>query len=126
MGGVACARRRRTKAVMHCIDDKPNGIILNHNADWSGEVRIAWYMASERRDPGPTPPSLQECWCAGKDLVAGRFTPVCAPNEPMPGVLAAEPPVNVLTRAVALAVETWLRHKLARTVDELFIRRGAL
>lgn len=104
---------------MHCIDDKPNGIILNHDSDWSGNVCIAWYIAGERRDPGPTPPSLRECWCNGPDLVAGLFT-----NEPDPGgVLMPEPPVNVLTRAVARAV---LRFKLGRAIDELFIRRGKL
>jgi len=125
---------------VHCIDDKPNGIILNHNGDWSGEVRIAWYVASERRDPdvpqfsggglviqGPRPPSLQECWCAGKDLVAGRFTSMSSTSEPPPGgVTVPEPPVNVLTRAVALAVESYLRSKLESAVDDLFIPRGKL
>lgn len=113
---------------MHCIDDKPNGIILNHDGDWSGDVRIAWYVASERRDPGPTPPSLQECWCRGPDLVAGLFTPVTNAREPSPGVVVVvpEPPVNVLTRAVALAVEGYLRFKLGRAYDDLFIRRSKL
>lgn len=102
---------------MHCIADKPNGISVNHNADWSGEVRLAWYVADERRDPGPTPPSLRECWCSGGDLVAGRFTLLSGD----------EPPVGVLTRAVALAVETYLRSKLMRVIDvDLFIRRGKL
>jgi hypothetical protein len=107
---------------MHCTDDKANGIILNHNGDWSGEVRIAWYVAAERRDPGPTPPSLQECWCEGKDLVAGRFTPTRTLGESM----FSEPPVNVLTRAVALAVEDYLRSKMESALDDLFIRRGTL
>ena len=101
---------------MHCIDDKANGVILNHNSDWSGDVRIAWYIASERRDPGPTPPSLIECSCRGIDLVAGRFTLNDGP----------EPPVNVITRAVALAVESYLRSKMERAVDDLFIDRGKL
>lgn len=105
---------------MHCIDDKPNGIILNHDADWSGDVCIAWYVANER-------PSLRECWCSGPDLVAGLFTPVTNTSEPAPGtVVVSEPPVNVLTRAVALAVEGYLRFKLMRTVDDLFIHRGKL
>ena len=110
---------------MRCIDDRENGIILNHDGAWSDRVRIAWYVASERRDPGPTPPSLRECWCDGPDLVAGRFTPISGPpnddehrND--------EPPVNVLTRAVALAVEGYLRHRLECFVDDLFIRRGEL
>ena len=109
---------------MLCIDDKANGIIVNHDGDWSGRVRIAWYVASERRDPGPTPPSLRECWCDGASLVAGRFTPQSGP----PGEPAAspEPPVHVLTRAVALAVETYLRSKLESAVDDLFISRDAL
>ena len=101
---------------MHCTDDKPNGIILNHNGDWSGDVRIAWYNADERRDPGPTPPSLRECWCGGDDLVAGRFTLLSGD----------EPPTNVLTRAVALAVEGYLRCKMERALDDLFIRRDKL
>ncbi len=114
---------------MHCIDDKPNGIILNHSADWSGDVRLAWYDADERRDPGPTPPSLRECWCNGPDLVAGRFSPALPPAgasvpETVPPSWA---PVEVITRAVALAVESYLRHKLMRAVDvDLFIRRGKL
>lgn len=108
---------------MHCIDDKPNGIILNHNSDWSGEVRIAWYVTSERRDPGPTPPSLRECWCSGPDLVGGRFTPVSGPPDEAP---PSEPPVNVLTRAVALAVEKYLRSMMERALDDLFIKRGKL
>lgn len=109
---------------MHCIDDKPNGLILNHDSDWSGEVRIAWYVVAERHDPSPTlfrvPPSLQECWCAGVDLVAGRFTPVSTTREPAPGcVIVPEPPVHVLTRAVALAVESYLTHKITLAVSEL-------
>jgi hypothetical protein len=120
---------------MRYIDDKPNGIILNHTAEWNGAVRIAWYIPSERRDPGPTPPSLRECWCSGPDLVAGRFTPVSAADrqvlrtseQPSRGVEVSEPPVNVITRAVALAVETYLRSKLARFLDDdLFIPRGTL
>ena len=112
---------------MHCIDDAPNGIILNHNSDWSGEVRIAWYVAGERRDPGPTPPSLRECWCEGKDLIAGLFTPVThVANNPPPGTVVDEPPINVLTRAVALAVETYLRRKSMSAAEDLFIRRGKL
>lgn len=106
---------------MHCIDDKPNGIVLNHNADWSGDVRLVW--SAEHWVRGHTPPSLRECWCSGPDLVAGRFTPTSGPpDEPLP----SEPPVHVLTRAVALAVESCLRIKLGRAVDDLFIRRGAL
>jgi len=112
---------------MHFIDDKANGIILNHNGDWSGEVRIAWYVASERRDPGPMPTSLRECWCNGPDLIAGLFTPVTNSSEPAPGaIVVPEPPVNVLTRAVALAVEGYLRSKMERAVDDLFINRGKL
>lgn len=101
---------------MHCIDDKPNGIILNHDPDWKGVVRIAWYIADERRDPGPTPPSLRECGCKGIDLIAGRFTQLTGD----------EPPVNVLTRAVALAVESYLRSKMESAVDDLCIERGKL
>ena len=101
---------------MRCIDDKANGIIINHNGDWSGDVRIAWYIAGERREPGPTPPSMYECQCRCVDLVAGRFTLIDGP----------EPPVNVITRAVALAVETYLRVKMIRATEELFIHRGKL
>jgi len=104
---------------MRCIDDKPNGIILNHHVEWNGEVRIAWYIAGELCEPGPgpIPPSLRECWCSGPDLVAGRFT----------AFSGTEPPIDVITRAVALAVETYLRSKLARVLDDdLFIRRGKL
>lgn len=109
---------------MHCIDDKPNGIIINHSSDWSGDVRIAWYVTTERRDPGPTPPSLKECWCEGRDLVAGLFTPI---ERPAGFDLVREPPVNVLTRAVALAVETYLRSQLELVMDtKIFIRRGKL
>jgi hypothetical protein len=112
---------------VHCIDDKPNGIIVNFNSDWSGEVRIAWYVASERHDPGPTPPSLRECWCNGRDLVAGLFTPVSVANEPPPGaVVVTEPPTNVLTRAVALAVETYLCRKMEAALGDICIRRGKL
>lgn len=101
---------------MHHIDDKPNGIVLNHSSEWSGEARIAWYDADERRDPGPTPASLRECSCSGLDLIAGRFTLLSGD----------EPPVNVLTRAVALAVETYLRTKMMRAAEDLFINRGKL
>lgn len=101
---------------MHCIDDTANGIVVNHNSDWSGEARIAWYVSSERRPMAPTPPSLRECWCRGPDLVAGLFTPL----------RGSEPPVNVITRAVALAVETYLRAKMERAVDDLFINRSKL
>ncbi len=112
---------------MHCIDDKPNGIILNHDGDWSGPVRIAWYEAAERCDPSPprfrVPPSLRECWCSGPDLVAGLYSPV---NEPGGGASHEDPPVNILTRAVALAVEGYLRSKMESALDDLFIKRGKL
>lgn len=84
---------------MHSIDDKPNGIVLNHNADWSGEVHVTWYMGSGQR---------RECQCMGIDLVAGRFT-LCD---------GTEPPINVITRAVALAVEAFLRSKMERALDD--------
>lgn len=108
---------------MRCIDDKPNGIVLNHSPDWTGQVRLAWYIADERVDPGPVPPSLRECWCDARDLVAGRFTPTSSP----PDKRGSPPPVDVITRAVALAVESYLRASLAVFLDEaLFIRRGQL
>ena len=99
---------------MHIIDDKANRVCLNHNSGFVGEVRIAWYDASKRREHDPT--NFEECWCSGIDLIAGRFTPVRGP----------EPPVNVITRAVALAVETYLRSKMEGAVEELFINRGKL
>jgi hypothetical protein len=111
---------------VYCIDDKPNGIVINHSSDWSGEVRIGWYVASERRDLGPTPPSLRECWCVGKDLVAGRFTPLWGTPSLTPAVPVAEPPINVITRAIALAVETYLRGRAMRAAEDLFIQRGKL
>jgi hypothetical protein len=94
---------------MHSIDDKANGIILNHNPGFVGEVRVIWYPANDRRVPC-------ECWCNGLDLIAGRFTPVRGP----------EPPINVITRAVALAVETYLRNKMEGAVEQLFLNRGKL
>jgi len=106
---------------MHCIDDKPNGIILSHNGDWSGEVRITWYDANGRLDPGPKLSFLRGCWCVGADLVAGLYTPVNKPSSEAPH---EDPPVNVLTRGVALAVEGYLRFKLGRALDDLFIKRG--
>jgi hypothetical protein len=99
---------------MHCIDDRPNGIVINFNSDWSGDARIAWYVASERRDPGPVPPSLRECQCVGRDLVAGRFTLTDG----------AEPPINVLTRAVALAVEIYLCRKMTVALDDICANRS--
>ena len=103
---------------MHSIDDKANGIVINHNSDWSGEVHVAWYSASAHEQLGRAgvPPSLQECECRGIDLIAGRFTLCEGP----------EPPVNVITRAVALAVETHLRNKMLRAAEDLFIDRGKL
>jgi hypothetical protein len=91
---------------MHTIDDKANSICLNHSSDWSGDVRVAWYVASERR----------ECQCVGIDLIAGRFTLLAG----------SEPPVNVITRAVALAVEAYLRSKIERALDDLTIVRRNL
>lgn len=93
--------------------DKANGIVINHNQDWSGEVRISWHVA------GALPLSWPECWCQGPDLVAGRFTS-------LNGTYDVEPPVNVLTRAVALAVESYLRSKMESALDDLFIERGKL
>jgi hypothetical protein len=105
---------------MHCIDDKPNGICLNHDSAWKGDVRIAWYIAGAS---GPLPPSLHECWCSAPDLIAGRFSPT---NGPPCAQTSSEPPVHVLTRAVALAVEDYLRFKMSRAVDNLSIRRDKL
>jgi hypothetical protein len=95
---------------MHTIDDKANRIVLNHSSGFVGEVRIAWLPA------GPLEPT-RECWCNGMDLIAGRFMPTRGQEEP---------PVNVLTRAVALAVETHLRSKMESAVETLFINRGKL
>lgn len=95
---------------MHTIDDKANRIVLNHSSGFVGEVRIGWY-------PGYTLEALRECWCNGTDLIAGRFTPTRGQDEP---------PINVLTRAVALAVETHLRSKMESAVEGLFINRGRL
>jgi hypothetical protein len=100
---------------MHIIEDKANGIVINHSSGFVGEVRIAWYDLSKRPDHGIIT-NFDECWCSGIDLVAGRFTPVRGP----------EPPVNVITRAVALAVETYLRNKMESAVEFLFINRGKL
>lgn len=103
---------------MNCIDDRANGIIINHNSDWSGNVRIVWYVASERRgddeDHG-IPPSMV-CWCNGRDLVNGLLTMA----------EGSEPPLNVITRSVALAVETNLRTKAISAAESLFINRGKL
>lgn len=101
---------------MQHIDDKANGIRINHSSDWSGEARIGWYFADERYDLGPTPPSLSECQCSARDLLAGRFTLLSG----------CEPPINVITRAVALAVETYFRVKMMRAAEGLFIRRDKL
>lgn len=103
----------------HCIDDKPNGILLNHDSDWSGDVHLAWYSAEERRDPGLLPPSLRECWCSGPQLIAGRFMPL----TPLPN---GEPPIHVITRAVALAVEDYLHFKLMLAVEGVHIYRNKL
>jgi hypothetical protein len=94
---------------MHTISDKPNGIFLNHDADWSGDVCISWYLSDKQHE-------LHECWCNGPDLVAGHFTKT----------RGIEPPINVITRTVALAVETYLRSKMAHALDDLFIERGKL
>ncbi len=94
---------------MHTIDDKPNGIALNHDTDWSGEVCIVWGITNHHS-------TSHECWCNGPDLVAGRFTKT----------RGIEPPIDVITRAVALAVETYLRSKMTHAVDDLFIHRGKL
>jgi len=101
---------------MRCLDDKANGLIINYTPGWTDDVRLAWYIASERRDPGPLPSSLEECRCRGRALVSGRFT----------RTEGSEPPLHVITRAVALAVESYLREKLERAVDDLFIRRGKI
>ena len=101
---------------MHCIDDKANGIVINHNSDWSGEVSVAWHAVVLRDGFGKSSVDRFECLCSGIDLVAGRFTLIDGP----------EPPVNVITRTVALAVEGYLRSKLERAVDDLFIDRGKL
>jgi hypothetical protein len=63
----------------------------------------------------PTPPSLRECQCLGVDLVAGHF--ILLKGD--------EPPVNVITRAVALAVKAYLRGKMIRALDnDIYIDRG--
>ncbi len=93
---------------MHCIDDKANGIVLNHNSDWSGDVSISWYHSDCSR---------HECWCRGRSLVAGSF-------EHVRGI---EPPLDVITRAVALAVEACLRAEMLSAVQDYIAldRRGS-
>jgi hypothetical protein len=104
---------------MHRIDDKPNGITVTHDGDWSGQVCIAWWNVAdiERREPP------RRCWCWGPDLIAGLFTPTSGPPSDL---LTSEPPINIVTRAVALAVESCLRDKMAYALDSLFIKRGKL
>lgn len=107
---------------MHIIDDAPNGIIVNHASDWSGEARVAWYDPSNRDDadsPDIASPrglkarGLKECHCVGLDLVAGRFTLTTG----------SEPPVDVMTRAVALAVATFLCDRMVGAAEALSIDR---
>jgi hypothetical protein len=108
---------------MHTIDDDKNGIVLNFNSDWSGEVRLAWYDVTERRGKyltGPVP-SLRECWCDGEDLIAGRFRWVRRPTDD--DAAQGEPPLAVITRAVALAVETYLTRKMESALDDIAITR---
>lgn len=108
---------------MHCIEDKKLGIVINHSSDWSGEVRIAWYKVEERRDPGPTPPSLRETWCLGKDLVRGRFSDALPPRrESSPHTVPGSwIPTEVLTRVVALAVESYIMHRLTSFAEQLSV-----
>ncbi len=94
---------------MHCIDDKANGIVLNHNSDWSGDVCIGWYVVDARAQASnPLLPVLRECWCRGSALVAGSF-------EYTRGV---DPPLGVITRSVALAVEACLRAEMLSAVQD--------
>jgi hypothetical protein len=95
---------------MMSISDEVNGILIKHHTDWSGDARILW---STGVLPGV---DMIGCWCSGHDLIAGRFLPTRAGES--------TPPVNVLTRAVALAVETYLRDKAMSAVEKLFIDRG--
>jgi hypothetical protein len=91
---------------VHTTDDKANGLVLNHDYDWGGIVYVAWCSGSTRHVSS----------CKGSDLVAGRFTHLTGP----------EPPINVITRVVALAVEGYLRTKLEAFTDNFFIERGKL
>ena len=84
----------------HCkmVDDGKNSAtgIVSLSVDWAGIVQIAWYIPSERHAllelPQPLP--FKECTCVGADLVTGRFTHVSG----------EEPPLPVITRALALAI----------------------
>ena len=89
---------------MHTIDDSANKIILNHNSDWSGDVLITWWGDSTHKAQ-----PWRECHCDGADLIAGRFTLTAG----------AEPPIDVITRAVALAVERYLRRTLESAIEDL-------
>lgn len=102
---------------MYIIHDKKNGILINHSSSWCEDARVAWYNVDEYRESGPTPMSLRECQCDAKGLIAGRFTLISG----------TEPPIYVIARAVALAVEDYLRSKLTKLLDnDLFIEREKL
>ena len=98
---------------MNCISDNKNGIFINHNSDWSGEARIAWMISREAYDimDAKPPPAHAECWVDSRDLLTGLFTPTRT-GDP-------EPPVNVITRAVALAVYNHVTATMVRAAEQV-------
>jgi hypothetical protein len=101
------------------IEDDLNNVFINHTVNWSGPTRVGWYFTNELANETA---QFRECWCEGRDLVAGRFTFVPGPAD----AKASPPPVDVMTRAVALAVADFLRSKLKRLVEHEFFINGSL
>lgn len=70
----------------------PWRVVINHNSDWSGDVIVSWWHRD--RADGAVGGSIE---IDARQLVSGLAS--CPP----------ETPINVFTRAVALAAATFVR-----------------
>ena len=99
---------------MHIIVEKD--LVINHNSDWSGDVRIAWAprgWPADHRVDGP-PPTVEEWWVDGRDLLQGRIT-----FSPKYHWFAAMP-IDVACRAVARAVRDYMHTKAVELAEQVW------
>ena len=98
----------------HLIDDTYGVTVdLHYNSDFSGYVIVNWSVAMRPDRPAAD----DETKLKGRELIRGNV-------EIAPGFGAEMPPLEVATRVVALAVETYLLGRMRSAIDDVGVPRA--
>lgn len=95
---------------MHTIDDREHKILIRHPDNWIGTATIYWEATVRASYTAKATVQALSCEVDGRYLLTGLFTPTRT-GDP-------EPPVNVITRAVALAVYEHVTATMVRAAEQ--------